>query len=493
MGESDIFMKIKCISSAKDNLIKTYKNIPVPAKASFFFVVCSFVQKGIALLSTPIFTRLLTTEEYGRYTVYQSWYAILLIFCTMYVEHGAFNKGILKYEADKDRFVSSLLGLTTSITIILWILYTVFSSAIENVTGLSAFMINAMFLHLIFLPAFTVWSANERFHFRYKKLMIVTLLFAFANPSLGIIAIVLTGMGAEARIASIVVVQVVMCGYFYQKLMRGGKCYFSKEYWKYALCFCIPMIPHYLSESILQQSDRLMINHFIGADKAAIYSIAYTISMMVTYVSNAINQSFMPYLYKGLKGKAVSKIADLQKTILIIVLGACILVIALAPEIVIVFATNAYKEAIDIIPPVAMSVFFIFLCNHFSYVEMYFGKNIFITCASIVAAMINVVLNYIFIPKVGYVAAGYTTLISYIVLCIIHYCMYCWMLKRKKMYKLYEGKFIWFIILVAMLIMVMMTMTYHNIIIRYALVLTLVIITFVKRKTIINLIKRDKE
>lgn len=486
-------MNIKRISDAKDNFIKIYKNVPAPAKASFFFIICSFVQKGIALLSTPIFTRLLTTEEYGKYTVYQSWYAILIIFCTMYIEHGAFNKGILKYEDDKERFISSLLGLTTSITIILWILYAVLPNTIENITGLSTFMINAMFLHLIFLPAFTVWSANERFNFKYKKLLVVTFLFAFANPTLGIISIILTGMGAEARIASIVIVQVVMCGYFYQKLMRKGKCYFSKEYWRYALCFCIPMIPHYLSESILQQSDRLMINHFIGADKAAIYSVAYTISMMVTYVSNAINQSFIPYLYKGLKTENVSKIKELQKTILIIVLGACTLVIALAPEIVVVFASSAYKEAVDIIPSVAMSVFFIFLFNHFSYVEMYFGKNIFIMFASIIAAMVNVILNYIFIPRIGYVAAGYTTLISYIVLCMIHYCMYCRIIKNGRMYKLYESRFILFTAFAALVIMLFMTLTYHNVIIRYGVVLILGIIVFIKRKAIISFVKKDKD
>lgn len=52
--------------------IKKYQGMPVQVKASFWFLICSFLQKGISVLTTPIFTRLLTTVEYGRYNVFNS-------------------------------------------------------------------------------------------------------------------------------------------------------------------------------------------------------------------------------------------------------------------------------------------------------------------------------------------------------------------------------------------------------------------------------------
>ena len=63
--------------------------------------------------------------------------------------------------------------------------------------------------------------------------------------------------------------------------MLNGKKYIQKKYWKYALAFNIPLIPHYLSNYVLSQSDRVMIGKMVGNDKAALYSVAYTISTMM--------------------------------------------------------------------------------------------------------------------------------------------------------------------------------------------------------------------
>ena len=59
------------------NIKQKYQSLSQPVKASLWFTVCNAVQKGISLVSTPIFTRMLTPEQYGVYTVYQSWYAII--------------------------------------------------------------------------------------------------------------------------------------------------------------------------------------------------------------------------------------------------------------------------------------------------------------------------------------------------------------------------------------------------------------------------------
>ncbi len=50
--------------------LKKYRSMPVQAKASIWFVICSFLQKGISVITTPIFTRLLNKFEYGRYNTF---------------------------------------------------------------------------------------------------------------------------------------------------------------------------------------------------------------------------------------------------------------------------------------------------------------------------------------------------------------------------------------------------------------------------------------
>ncbi len=85
-----------------------------PVKAAMWFTICSFLQKGIQFITVPIFTRLLTKEQYGLYNVYNSWSQIVLIFASLNLFYGVFNNGMLKFETDRDRFVSSVQGASTA-------------------------------------------------------------------------------------------------------------------------------------------------------------------------------------------------------------------------------------------------------------------------------------------------------------------------------------------------------------------------------------------
>jgi O-antigen/teichoic acid export membrane protein len=104
---------------------KKYNAIPAPVKASIWFTICNVLQKGISMITVPVFTRLLTTDQYGVYSVYQSWYSIITVFATLNLYYGVFNNGMIKYKDDRDRFTSSMQGLTTTITLALFVVYLV--------------------------------------------------------------------------------------------------------------------------------------------------------------------------------------------------------------------------------------------------------------------------------------------------------------------------------------------------------------------------------
>ena len=94
--------------------IKKYEKMPVVARASLWFVICGFMTRGVSLLTTPIFTRLLTTEQYGVYSVFNSWLEIVTIFASLKLGYGVYIQGLVKFNDDQDRFSSSLLGLATT-------------------------------------------------------------------------------------------------------------------------------------------------------------------------------------------------------------------------------------------------------------------------------------------------------------------------------------------------------------------------------------------
>lgn len=476
---------MKIIKSKIQFVINQYHSIPAPLKASIWFTICSVIEKGVSLLTTPIFTRILTSEQYGTYSIYQSWYSIITIFATLNLHAGVYNNGMTKWPEDRSRYTSSLQGLSTSLTLLLLLIYSSNYSFWNGVFGLSTFFMLVMFIELIFVPAFSFWAASQRYDYKYKKLVIVSIFIGIASPILGIIAVMATEYKAEARILAYVIVQVCVGIVLYIYNMYKGRYFFVKKYWKFALTFNLPLIPHYLSQTILNQVDRIMISQMVGNSEAAIYSVAYTISMMFTIITNAINNTFIPYTYKSLQNKHYKELRRSTNILLLLVAFCCIVAMALGPEIIRIFAAPEYYEARWIVPPVAAALFFMFVFPLFCNIEFYFEQTKTIMIASCGAAIANIILNRVGIQQYGYIAAAYTTLICYILLALTHYCVYKYLAKKHDINEsLYDVKIIFILSLTILVIMIGMTLVYDVVIVRYMIILLIVLVVLKNRRTI---------
>ena len=471
--------------------ITFYKSLSAPVKATFWYAFGNIVQNGIVLLTTPIFTRLLTTQEYGVFTVYMSWYQIIAVFATLNLSAGVYNNGLLKYESRRDEFTSSMQGLSTTITLFLFIVYLSGINFWSKVFELSPLMMSAMFVELLFVPAYLFWSAKERFSYRFRGLIVATMIIALGSPVVGIIAILTTSHKAEARVLSHVMIEVCVGLALYIYNMRCGQKFFDKEIWKFALGFNLPLIPHYLSHIVLSQADRIMISRMVGTGEAAIYGVAYTVSMMMILLTNAINSSFIPYIYKELKNKEYQGIKKTANSLLFFVGTGCILVMTFAPEIIKIFAAKEYSDAIWVMPPIVISVYFIFLYFLYAVIEFFYENTRFVTIASCTGAIFNIVLNYLFIHKYGYYAAGYTTLACYIILALVHYLFYKKVVQKEKLpiKEIYDIRFVLLFSLILLLAMMGIVTVYRHILIRYITALVLLVILARRRNSIIKSIK----
>ena len=92
----------------------------------------------------------------------------------------------------------------------------------------------------------------------------------------------------------------------------------------------------------------------------------------------------------------------------------------IAPELVRILGSQKYVDAIPAVTPILGAGFFAMAYNIPSTVEYYYGKTSFIAVGTVLAAVLNVATNAIFIPQYGYLAAAYTTLGSYMVYFIFH-------------------------------------------------------------------------
>lgn len=467
-----------------------YKKIPVQIKASFWFLVCSVMQRGISVITTPIFTRLLNTEEYGQVGVFNSWLDIVSVFVTLRLYYGVFVQGLVKYEEDKIKYASSMQGLGLTLSIIWTIVYFLFRNYWNELFKLTTTQMLAMMLMIWATGAFRFWAATKRNEFEYRALVIITIIVSVLKPLLGIYLVTHSEDKATARILAIAIVEIAAYSLLFFIQVIRGKQFYSKKYWKHALMFNIPLIPHYLSQTVLNSSDRIMIRNMVGVSEAGIYTLAYNVSKIMSMFNQALTQTLNPWIYQKIKAKQENEIGKMGCFSLLFVGGLNLALIAFAPEILSFFAPEAYHEAIWVIPPVALSVYFQFSYNLFACFEFYFEKTKFIMIASVGGAVLNIILNYVFINIFGYIAAGYTTLFCYMVYAISHYiCMKRICSKIDYCKDIYDEKSILMISMAILTSGILLLVTYKNNVIRYIIICISIIIIIFKRRIILDYIK----
>lgn len=437
------------------------------------------------MITTPIFTRIMTSSEYGQFNVFYSWLGIISIFVCLNLYCGVYEQGVVKFDRDRKVFSSSLQGLTLSLAIIWLVIYFSFSSFWNSLFSLTTFQMVCMLIIIWETAAFSFWVVEQRVLLNYKVLVFITFISSLLQPIISILFMSFMEDKVTARILGITVVEVLFYTPFVFKQFYVGKIFFSKRYWKYSVLFNLPLIPHYLSQTVLNSSDRIMIEKMVGSSEAGIYSLAYSISNIMLIFNTAMLQTLNPWIYRKIKEKRVYDITRIVYVALCCIAIVNVLLIFFGPEIVAVFGPDEYSNAKWIVPPVAMSVFFVFCYSIFADFEFYYQKTHLIMTASIVGAILNIILNYIFINIFGYYAAGYTTLACYMIYCLGHYIFMKKIVKENIGEKPIFDQYILLMITICFLTVGFLLMfTYELILVRYGIIGVILILCAAFRKKI---------
>lgn len=404
------------------NIIPKYSQLSIQAKAGLWFLICSFLQKGVVALSTPIFTRLLSPDEYGIVSVYYSWQDILAIIITFGLASSVYTKGLVIHDNQKNEFTKNILGLGSFTTMCSAILFLAFHRVVSTLIRLPLANIIYIFLFTYSVFVIDLFAQRKRVDYQYREFVIITLLLSVLRPFLSITLILLLPYNrVQTRLLSDLFVTVIVAIPLLVHISKKPGKYYDEAIWKDSLSFVIPLIPHFLSQRVLSQSDRIMISNMIGDSQAGIYSLSYSIGMLLMLISNALDSTMSPWVYRNIKEGNIDRIKKLSQKILLLFLFCTLDFTLIAPEIVHIFAPAKYYEAIYIIPIISSSSFFIYMYIQFIYYEYYIGKTHYIGVATAVSAVLNLVLNWYFIRAFGYIAAAYTTLACYVLYTLGHY------------------------------------------------------------------------
>ena len=449
-------------------------------KSIIFNTIAVVISMIVSLITTVLLTRFISLSDLGIATSFITLKSIFTIICLLAI-YISINRMLLDVGKNAFQYLSSIYIFSSFFCILLYLIYLIFNKYIYIITGFDFKFISLMFSMIFFINGCTLLVAYWTYNNNYKLNFLYSIL---CNPVSQIISLLLcmflSGHKYLGRIIGIDIFNIIFgicCGIY---ILHKGKFSFKTDYVKKALKICLPMIPHLLAQLLLSSCDLLMIKNMVGSSQAGIYSMAYTISNLLYAVLIQLFNPWSPWVYRRMKKNEINSIYNNSKILISFCFYLCVALICISPELIKIFLSSNYYPSINLIPPICVGIFFQIMYIFFYDIEYFYKKNKLIAFFSVVTSILNIILNYFGIKYFGYQSAAYTTLISYLILLLLHYFGMRSVDKRKIYdinYLIKVSSILLFIFLIVML--------YQNILLRYSLLIIISIYILVKYKDII--------
>lgn len=410
-------------------------------KAGIWYIVGNFLIKGIGFISTPLFTRIMTQSDIGDFSNYITWLGILLIVfsCEMY---SSISVARFDFKDEINEYVASNLLLGSAITLIIFLLLLPFKKYVIAFLAIPEYAFYYSFVYIMIVPAIQMYQAKCQIEYKYKTSVAISLITSIGCSLLSLLLVVFLNDQIFARVVGYLVpyIFVGMCVYLH--ILYKSK-FFDWKYCKYGLHISLPIVCHLLAGYVLSSSDRIMIKSILDSKSLGLYSIAYSSSIIISVFMSSLNSAWAPWSMEMINKENICKLRKASKFFVIFFVVITCFIVSVGPEILQILGGKNYMEAEMVIPPVMIGIVFQFMYTLYVNIEQYQKKMMMVALGTVLSASLNVILNAWLIPIYGYVAAAYTTLLSYMFLFSIHFVfVFC----LRKLY-FYDTKFNFFVML----------------------------------------------
>lgn len=390
-------------------------------KAGLWYTVGNVLIKGINFLTLPIFSRLLTEEEFGIFNVFLSYDAILFVVVGLAL-HTSIRSANSEFSGKIDEYTASVSLIYLINAAILLLAVTIFGGVLSQWMGFRRSILYMLVLYSVGSAVLMLYNTRISLDYSYKQYLAAAMVNSVGNVlvSLLLILTVFRSQKDLGRILGSTAVIAVLALVLLVGMYRKARPKYHREYWKFGLKYSLPIVPHGVSQVLLAQFDRVMIHRMVSASAAGIYSLAANIKLILTVITTSVSTAWSTWFYGEMDRKnhpAIQKRAS-QIAALFTVLAVGLM--ALAPELTWILGGKKYDLAKFVAIPMILDAFVLFLYDLLVVGEYYAKKTIYIMLGTMLAAALNLVLNYVFILKYGFLAAAYTTLVSYVCYLLIH-------------------------------------------------------------------------
>ncbi|MFK8037698.1 MAG: lipopolysaccharide biosynthesis protein [Crocinitomicaceae bacterium] len=382
------------------------------------YTLANLLTKGIGLLLIPFYTVYFSTAEYGVRDILMVFGLFAGNFFSLQL-----NQGLARYVAEPtlDSNVKKQYASTATFAVV--ILFTIFSVICfvfsQQITDLlsSSYQIP---IHTFRIAAGTIFF-NNIFYFlnvylRFLRQSKTVSILSFSHAIFGVTLVFFFAFYLDLGIDSVflpfvIIVPLLICVQLYF-LKEHLMFYFNSTYLKTLLKYSIPMMGSALSLVTMNFTDRVFINEILGADSLGIYSLGSQFASIIGIVIVGFGAAMGPIILE--KHNRANTRKELERFFVLFVGFGTFGAIALSlfsSEITTIFSGVNYQSAYTVMPMLFFTILFTGL-HMFSPGMIIHMKTKTIAILTFLFALLNIALNYFFVPKWGVIGAASSTLIA---------------------------------------------------------------------------------
>jgi O-antigen/teichoic acid export membrane protein len=399
--------------------------IKVLFKDIFKYLPSQIVAGLIGFVSIPIITRFFSPADYGNYSLAMATVNILVVLT------GWLSMAIIRFypefkrDTNLEYFKSQIAKL--SIVSILVISGLFLISIIIIRKWLASQLYKLMLIGILLFALLTFFGIMLQFLRSKREVIWYSIFFIFRvvfGFGLGILLIFLFDFSIEGLFWGLIITLVLILPFLWKKSVNSIKLEntrISKGFIRDISIYSIPLVISNLAAWILSLSDRYILQLYRGSIEVGLYSASYNISghsvLLFTSLFLLASGPISINIFEK-EGEYESKkfITKTTRLFLIICIPLVVGISVLSKQIIIIMTGNEYIDGYRIVPLVALGTFFLGFQQRFQSAFIFYKKTKFIMFSILGSGLLNLVLNFLLIPKYGYMAAAITTLFSYVFL-----------------------------------------------------------------------------
>lgn len=404
-------------------------------RVAFFNILSTILLRGISFFTSPVFSRLLGTGGYGVLSAYNIWVSICAIVFSFYTHGSLINARVDFPVSEQKQYQSAAMSLGLFAFLGFSVAVVMFLDPVAGMLKMSRFLVILILLQSFGSFCVTFLNSKYTYEFKADKNMLVSVGVALSTLGLSLVFVLL--MPAETRYIGRILGNAIVYGglgiVICAVILIKGKTFIHKKYWKFCLLLCIPLAFQALSDLLLGHSDLLMIQQMRSDSEAGIYGYAYQFGGIMFTIFGALNGTWTPFFFEDMKNGAKEEVRKTAGNFLEVFTVLSVGFLLLTTEVFRFYARRDFWEGTGLIPLFVASYYIGFLCTFPVNFEYFHKKTSVVAVATIVSSLVNIVLNYFFILRMGMMGAALATMLSHCLQLSLHYG-YCRLVMIRQAY-----------------------------------------------------------